>query len=132
MRVPTELKYTDSHEWIRVEKDTPVVGITTITIGITDHAQDQLTDLVYVKLPMPGRRVKAHEDLAVVESVKTASDVYAPVAGEVTYVNDALEDNPGRVNEDPYGDGWLFKIEVKNPEDLDDLMDSAAYIKLTK
>lgn len=125
MRVPNDLKYTDSHEWIRVNGDI-------ITVGITDHAQDQLTDLVYVKLPMPGRRVKAHEDLAVVESVKTASDVYAPVAGEIIEVNDELENNPGRVNDDPYGDGWLFKMEVKNPEDLDDLLTPAAYTKLTK
>lgn len=125
MQVPTDLKYTDSHEWIRVEGDI-------ITVGITDHAQDQLTDLVYVKLPMPGRRVKSGEDVAVVESVKTASDVYAPVAGSITDVNSDLEDNPGKVNEDPYGDGWLFKMEVKNPEDLDDFMNAAAYTKHTK
>jgi glycine cleavage system H protein len=125
MRVPTDLKYTDSHEWIRIDGDI-------ITVGITDHAQDQLTDLVYVKLPMPGRRVKAREDVAVVESVKTASDVYAPVAGEIIEVNDELENNPGRVNEDPYGDGWLYKLEVKNPEDLEDLLEPAAYQKLTR
>lgn len=125
MQVPNDLKFTESHEWIRQEGDI-------ITVGITDHAQDQLTDLVYVKLPMPGRRVKAREDVAVVESVKTASDVYAPAPGEIIEVNSDLEDNPGRVNEDPYGDGWLFKIQLKNPDDELDFMDAAGYTKHTK
>lgn len=125
MQVPSDLKYTETHEWVRVEG-----GI--ITVGITDHAQDQLTDLVYVKLPMPGRRVKAREDVAVVESVKTASDIYAPAAGEITEVNSDLEENPGKVNQDPYGEGWLFKLELKNPEDIEDLLTAAAYSKLTK
>ena len=125
MRVPNDLKYAETHEWVRVEGDV-------ITVGITDHAQDQLTDLVYVKLPLLGRRVKSGEDVAVVESVKTASDIYAPAAGEIIDVNAELEDNPGKVNEDPYGDGWLFKLQMKNPEDLEDLLDPAAYTKLTK
>src|SRR6201996_3243355 len=105
MNVPVELKYTDSHEWIRSETDG------TVTIGITDHAQEALGDLVFVELPAVGRKLQADEACAVVESVKAASDVYAPVAGEIVAVNDALPDKPETINEDAYGDGWIFVIQ---------------------
>src|SRR5438045_8913797 len=99
--VPSDLKYAKSHEWVRVAGDTA-------TIGITDHAQHELTDVVFVELPAVGRKVKAGEACAVVESVKTASDIYAPVSGEITEVNSAVSDNPALVNTAPYWDGWVF------------------------
>ncbi len=118
--VPADLKYARSHEWVRVEGDTA-------TVGITDHAQHELTDVVFVELPAVGRQLRAGEACAVVESVKTASDVYAPLSGTVTAVNDALAGNPGLVNSAPYGDGWFFKLRLEQPAELDQLLDAAAY-----
>ena len=118
--VPADLKYARSHEWVRVEGDTA-------TVGITDHAQHELTDVVFVELPAVGRQLRAGEACAVVESVKTASDVYAPLSGTVTTVNDALAGNPGLVNSAPYGDGWFFKLRLEQPAELDQLLDAAAY-----
>ncbi len=123
MSVPPDLKYIDSHEWIRPEPDG------TVTIGITDHAQAALGDLVYVDLPKPGRKVKSGEACAVVESVKAASDVYAPLSGEVVASNDALSGAPEAVNEDAYA-AWLFRLRPSEPAQLADLMDAAAYSKL--
>ena len=120
MNVPDNLRYTESHEWIRREADG------TLTIGITDHAQAQLGDLVYVELPKAGRTLAAREAAAVVESVKAASDVYAPVAGEVIAANDALPGAPEQVNADAYG-AWLFKLKPTDPRAVDGLMDAAAY-----
>ena len=122
--VPEELRYTKSHEWIRLDEDG------TITVGITDHAQEQMGDLVYVELPDIGRTVGGQEELVVVESVKAASDVYSPFAGEVAEVNVALTDAPELVNSDPYGEGWLFKLTPNNASDLDDMMDADEYAEL--
>ena len=120
MNVPTDLRYNASHEWIRLDGDT-------ITVGITDHAQAELTDVVFVELPAVGRAVDAGDPTAVVESVKAASDIYAPVSGEVVGVNPGVEADPALVNTDPYGNGWLFKLRAKNAADLDALLDAAAY-----
>ena len=115
-----DVKYSNEHEWIRVEGD---VG----TIGITNYAQEQLGDVVFVELPAVGKKVKAGEEAAVVESVKAASEVYAPVSGEVTEVNAALGDTPALVNEDAEGKGWFMKIKLADPKEVDALMDAAAY-----
>mgnify|MGYP001272979301 CR=1 FL=1 len=123
MNVPDDLKYADSHEWIRVEGN---VG----TVGITDHAQAELTDIVFVEPPKEGAEVVARCAAAVVESVKAASDIYAPVSGRVTEVNTALADNPALLNTDPYGEGWIFKIQLSDPAELDALKDAAAYREL--
>jgi glycine cleavage system H protein len=120
--VPEDLKFASSHEWVR-EAD----GVA--TVGISDHAQHELTDIVFVELPGKARQLKAGEPCAVVESVKTASDVYAPVSGEVVEVNTALSDNPGLVNTAPYGDGWFFKVKLSNPAELDALLAPDAYRK---
>ncbi|GAB6043795.1 glycine cleavage system protein GcvH [Endothiovibrio diazotrophicus] len=117
--VPSELKYTASHEWVRDNGDG------TVTVGITDHAQEALGDMVFVEVPEAGRAVAAEEACAVVESVKAASDVYSPLAGEVAEGNGALADAPEKVNEDPYGEGWLFKLRLDG--DLSALMDAGAY-----
>lgn len=114
--------YTDEHEWIRVEGGTA-------TIGITDYAQEQLGDLVFVELPQVGTQLSKGDTAVVVESVKAASDVYAPVDGEITGVNDALSDNPALVNSAPAGDGWLWKMTLADKSQLEGLMDEAAYIK---
>ena len=114
------LKYSKDHEWVRVEAD---IG----TVGISDYAQDQLGDVVYVELPEVGRTVAQNEEAAVVESVKAASEVYAPVSGEVVEVNQALEDDPALVNGDPTGEGWFLKLRLSAPGELDGLMDEAAY-----
>lgn len=119
-QVPADLRYAKSHEWVRVEGDVA-------TIGITDHAQHELTDVVFVELPAAGRKVAAGEACAVVESVKTASDIYAPVGGEVIEVNPALADNPGLVNTAPYAGGYFFKLRLANPAEVNALMDAAAY-----
>ncbi len=119
--VPEELKYTKSHEWVRLEADGSV------TIGITEHAQELLGDMVFVELPEVGRQMAAEEDCAVVESVKAASDVYAPIAGEVTEANSALEDSPEIVNQSPYGDGWLFRMQPADATEIDGLLDAAGY-----
>ena len=123
MNVPSDLKYVDSHEWIRAEPDG------TVTIGITDHAQAALGDLVYVELPKPGRRLAAGEACAIVESVKAASDVYAPLSGEVVAANDALSGTPEAVNQDAYA-AWLFRLKPSDPAQLASLLDAAAYAKL--
>lgn len=119
--IPEELKYSKTHEWVRVEDDG------TVTVGISDHAQDQMGDMVYVEAPEPGRTVQAGEACAVVESVKSASDVYAPVSGEVVAGNDALAEHPEQVNQEPYGAGWLLRIRPGAGAALDHLMDAAAY-----
>lgn len=119
--IPTELKYASSHEWARLEEDG------TITVGISDHAQQALGDVVYVEHPEVGQTVSAGSEAGVVESVKAASDIYAPVSGTITEVNEVLEDAPETVNQDPYGDGWFFRIEPEDPSQLDDLLDAAAY-----
>ena len=123
--VPEELRYTKSHEWIRLDEDG------TVTVGITDHAQEQMGDLVYVELPDVGRTFEGQEELAVVESVKAASDVYSPLAGEVSEANDALMDAPELVNSDPYGQGWLFKMIAHDAADLEDLLDADEYSEIS-
>ncbi len=119
--LPTELKYAKSHEWARDEGDG------TITVGITDHAQDQLGDLVFVDLPEEGDSVDAGTDCAVVESVKAASDIYTPASGEIVAVNTALADSPELVNASAFGDGWLFKVKMSDPSELDTLLDADGY-----
>ena len=114
MNVPDDLKYAETHEWIRIDGDTG-------TVGITDHAQNELTDIVYVDPPKIGAAVTAGQPAAVVESVKAASDIYSPVDGEVTEVNEALSSEPALVNTSPYEDGWLYKIRLSNPSQLDAL-----------
>ncbi|WP_434633750.1 glycine cleavage system protein GcvH [Chromobacterium sp. CV08] len=121
--IPAELKYVDSHEWLRLEADGSV------TVGITEHAQQLLGDIVFVELPKVGAKLAKDEQAGVVESVKAASDVYCPIAGEVLAVNEELEGEPELANSDPYGDGWFFKIKPANAADLDGLMDAAAYAK---
>jgi len=117
------LKFTQDHEWLRIEGDIA-------TVGITDHAQEQLGDLVFVELPALGARPEKGTATAVVESVKAASDVYAPVSGEVTEINQAIVDEPALVNRDPMGKGWLFKIKISDPSQLDGLLDEQAYQKM--
>jgi glycine cleavage system H protein len=119
-KIPAELKYAKSHEWVRLEEGTA-------TVGITDHAQQELTDIVFVELPQPGRRLKAGEACAVVESVKTASDIYAPVSGEVLEINQAVVDKPELVNSEPYGGGWFFRMKVADPGEIVQLMDAKIY-----
>lgn len=121
MNVPDHLKYTESHEWINADNGEIV------TVGITDYAQLEMTELVYVELPEVGRSVGQGEDVAVVESVKSASDIYAPVAGEIVEVNEGLADNPSLVNESPFDNGWLFKLKIENTADLDALLAPNAY-----
>ncbi len=121
-QVPGDLKYAKSHEWIRVAGDTG-------TVGITDHAQQELTDVVFVELPAVGRKVKAGEACAVVESVKTASDIYSPVSGEVVEINPEVTNNPALVNTAPYAAGWFFKIKVSAPTELGALLAPADYAK---
>lgn len=120
MNVPSDLKYTKSHEWVRVEGDIA-------TIGITDHAQSELGDIVYVDLPTPGRALQGSESFGTVESVKTVSDVYAPVAGEVVEVNPALGAQAELVNTDPYGGGWMIRVKLSDPAATDALMDAGGY-----
>ena len=119
--VPQELWYTKTHEWVRREEDG------TVTMGITDHAQELLGDLVYVELPEAGRSVEAEKELAVVESVKAAADVYSPVTGQVTATNEALSDNPELVNKDPYGEGWIARLRPGDPPVAAPQLDAAAY-----
>jgi glycine cleavage system H protein len=120
MNIPDDLLYTESHEWIKHEGDN-------VRIGITDHAQSELTDVVYVELPKIDRQANAKEAIAVVESVKAASDIYAPVKGTVVEVNKALEADPGLINREPYGQGWIFVLKLDNADDLKQLKDAAAY-----
>ena len=119
--IPADLKYVASHEWLRQEADG------TITVGITHHAQDLLGDIVYVELPEVGESVEVDAEIAVVESVKAASDVYAPIAGEIIEINEALIDAPETINEAPYGEGWFFKIKPTNADDYEGLMDADDY-----
>jgi glycine cleavage system H protein len=121
-QVPTDLRYAKSHEWVRVTGDTA-------TVGISDHAQHELTDVVFVELPAQGRVVKAGESCAVVESVKTASDIYSPLAGAVVEINQAIVDNPALVNTDPYGTGWFFKLKLSAPDQPATLLSAADYSK---
>ena len=123
MNVPTDLRYNSSHEWVRLDGEIA-------TVGITDHAQEELTDVVFVELPAVGRAVDAGDPSAVVESVKAASDIYAPLAGEVVEINPAVEADPALVNTDPYGNGWLFKLRVKDSADFAALLDATAYTAL--
>ena len=120
MNVPDDLFYTESHEWVRREGDNA-------RVGITDHAQAELTDVVYVELPKVDRKVNAREATAVVESVKAASDIYAPVKGTVLEVNKALEANPALINTDPFGEGWIFVLKMESPDDVKQLKDATAY-----
>ncbi|HET9027207.1 MAG TPA: glycine cleavage system protein GcvH [Trueperaceae bacterium] len=122
MKTPEELRYATSHEWVRREDEA-------VTVGITDFAQDQLGDVVFVELPESGRHVAKGDQVAVVESVKTASDIYAPVTGIITDVNGALETTPELINDQPYAAGWLFRIELENDSELNDLLDADAYQK---
>jgi glycine cleavage system H protein len=121
--LPADLKYTATHEWVRINGDG------TATVGITDHAQEQLGDMVFVELPELGRVLAAAEECAVVESVKAASDIYSPLAGEIVAINEALADTPELINQDPYGEGWLFRLRIDG--NLDGLMDAAAYTEAT-
>lgn len=120
MEFPEELKYTKEHEWLLVEGETA-------TVGITDYAQDRLGDVVYVEMPAVGDKVSKEDAFGVIESVKAVSDIYAPVTGKVLEVNDDLPDNPNMINEDPYGDGWLIKVDMADEEELKDLMTAAEY-----
>jgi glycine cleavage system H protein len=120
MNVPDDLLYTETHEWIRREGEN-------VRVGITDHAQSELTDVVYVELPKMDRQVNAREAIAVVESVKAASDIYAPVKGTIVEVNKALEADPGLLNREPFGEGWIFVVKIDDPDDLKQLKDAAAY-----
>lgn len=124
--IPTNLKYLESHEWVRTEADG------TLTVGISDHAQQALGDLVFVEVPEVGRSLTKGAAAAVVESVKAASDVYAPVSGEVIAANEALTSSPELVNTDPYGEGWLFKLKPSNNAELSQLLDAAAYGKVAE
>ena len=120
MSIPEDLKYKESHEWVRVSD-----GVA--TIGITHHAQEELSELVYVELPEVGTGVTKGDPIAVIESVKAASDIYAPIGGEVVAINDALADNPSVVNCSPYEEGWIFKLKVADQSEVDALLDAAAY-----
>jgi len=118
--IPSDLKYTKSHEWVRVKGDTA-------TVGITDHAQQELTDIVFVELPDVGRKIKCGDACAVVESVKTASDIYSPVSGEILESNKLVVDDPALVNTDPYDAAWFFKIKLNNPAELNALLSPGKY-----
>ena len=124
--IPADLLYRDSHEWVRYDDDG------TATVGISDHAQAQLGDMVFVELPEPGMSYEQGDACAVVESVKAASDVYAPLTGEVIESNAALEDSPELVNTDPYGDGWLFRIQLSDTSELDGLLDADGYAEVAE
>jgi glycine cleavage system H protein len=123
MEAPPGLKYSKEHEWLAAEE-------AVATIGITDHAQEQLGEIVYIELPSIGEKVSKDDPFGVVESVKAVSDIYAPVSGTVLEVNEDLAESPEAVNEDPYGDGWLIKVRVSDPADLDDLMDNEEYERM--
>lgn len=125
MNIPADLKYTKEHEWTRLEGDL-------VTVGITDFAQGELGDIVFVEMPEVGARLGAGDSFGVAESVKTVSDLYAPVAGEVVEINEGLNDTPEAVNKDPYGDGWMIKIKVEDAAALDGLIDAAGYQSLVK
>ena len=119
--IPGDLKFRPSHEWVRVEEDGSA------TVGISDHAQDQLGDIVFVELPETGRQISVEDEIAIVESVKAASDVYSPISGEIIEINELLNDAPETVNESPYTDGWFFKIQPENMDELNDLLSPDEY-----
>lgn len=121
--VPEDVKYTKDHEWIRIEGDEAV-------IGITDHAQSELGDITYVEMPVVGSEIKRSDSCATVESVKAASDIYTPVSGQVSAVNETLNDNPGAINQSPYGEGWICRVKVSDMSETNDLMDAGEYKKL--
>ena len=121
--VKEDLKYTDTHEWVRIKGDLA-------QIGITDHAQSELTDIVFVELPNVGKEIKKGEELCVVESVKSVSEIYAPVSGRITNVNKKLEETPEVINESPYEEGWIAEIEIKDKSELDSLLDAEAYKRI--
>jgi glycine cleavage system H protein len=123
--VPEDLQYSKDHEWVRVKGDTG-------TIGITDHAQNSLGDVVYVELPKPGETFAAHESFGSVESVKAVSEIFTPVGGEIVEVNESLQDEPEKVNNDPYGEGWMIRIRMSNPGEVDSLLSAAEYEDFTK
>lgn len=125
MAFPADVRYTDQHEWARLDGDQ-------VTVGITSYATDQLGDVVFVELPAVGRKVEAGKPFGVVEAVKTVSDLYAPVAGEVVEVNAALADNPALVNQEPFGGGWMIRIRPQRAADLERLLTNAAYAKLVE
>ncbi|MEE8365143.1 MAG: glycine cleavage system protein GcvH [Gammaproteobacteria bacterium] len=118
--VPSDLKFLSSHEWVLIEDDLA-------TVGVSDHAQELLGDLVFVELPEVGSTIAAGDSVAVIESVKAASDTYAPVSGEIVEVNSELEDSPERINDDPYGDGWMYRVKMEDPDEIGDLLDAEAY-----
>jgi len=118
--VPSELKFLSSHEWVLIEDDLA-------TVGVSDHAQELLGDLVFVELPEVGSAIAAGDSVAVIESVKAASDTYAPVSGEIVEVNSELEDSPERINDDPYGDGWMYRVKMEDPDEVGELLDAEAY-----
>lgn len=120
-QIPDHLRYADSHEWI--DPSSPEAA----SVGISDHAQEELTDVVYLELPELGAKVSKGDAIAVIESVKAANDIYAPVSGEIEAVNEVLSEDPEAVNNDPYGAGWIFKIRISDPSELDSLMDAEAY-----
>ena len=124
--IPNNLKFLDSHEWARLEEDG------TVTVGISDHAQGLLGDIVFVELPDTGKTINKNDDIAIVESVKAASDVYSPLSGEIVSVNEALNDNPELINSSPYDDGWFFKIKPQNNDELEDLLDAEAYAQVSE
>ena len=123
MKFPKELKYSNEHEWIRKDGDI-------VYVGITDYAQDQLGDIVFVDIPSVGETLEANEVFGTIEVVKTVSDLFLPISGEILEQNEAIEDNPELVNEDPYGEGWLIKVKPTNEADFDDLLDAEAYKKI--
>ena len=118
--VPSELKFLPSHEWVSIDGDVA-------TIGVSDHAQELLGDLVFVEFPEEGSAVAAGDSVAVIESVKAASDTYAPISGEIIEVNSELEDSPEKINDDPYGDGWMYKIQIDDHSEVNDLLDASSY-----
>lgn len=120
VNIPDDLRYVKSHEWVRMEGSIA-------TVGISDHAQEELTDVVYVELPGVGDEFSAGDEMAIIESVKSTSDIYAPVSGKVVEANDALADTPEKINDSPYKDGWLVKIEVSDPAEVEKLMSAAEY-----
>ena len=123
--VPDNLHYSKDHEWVRVDEGTAI-------IGITDHAQEQLGDVVYVELPKPGESFAAHESFGSVESVKAVSEIFTPISGEISEVNESLNDEPEKVNKDPYGDGWMIKVKMNSPGEVDSLLTAAEYEDFTK
>ena len=125
MEIPKDLKYTKEHEWARIEGDTA-------TCGITDYAQNSLSDIVYLELPAPGTKAEQGKPVGTIEAVKTVADIYAPLSGEIIEVNDAVKQDPSIANKDPYGQGWMFKIKLSNPAEVDSLLSAEDYEKLTQ